>query len=64
MNDRESLELIIYKLTELEHKFTEVDERLEKIENYLHRQKGFIAGILFVGSCVAWVVSYVTGWWK
>jgi len=64
MNEKESLDLILYKLTELEEKFIEMDDRLEKIENYLQRQKGFIGGILFIGSCFAWLVSYLKDWWK
>lgn len=69
--EQKSLDLILYKLTDLdvkfkefEDKFTELDERLEKIESYLQKQKGFIGGILFVGSCIAWVVSYLKDWWK
>lgn len=64
MNEKESLDLILYKLTELEEKFIEMDDRLEKIESYLQRQKGFIGGILFIGSCFAWLVSYLKDWWK
>lgn len=63
-NERESLDLILYKLTALEEKFTEIDDRMEKIESYLQRQKGFIGGILFIGSCFAWLVSYLKDWWK
>lgn len=55
---------ILEKLTEMETKFEEMDERMEKIEAYLQRQKGFIGGILFVGSCLAWVISYFKDWWK
>lgn len=70
-NEKESLDMILYKLNgldakfnALEEKFNELDERLEKIENYLQRQKGFIGGILFIGSCVAWLASYIKDWWK
>lgn len=62
--EQKSLELILYKLTEMEKKLVEFDERLEKIETYLQRQKGFIGGILFIGSCIAWAVSYIKEWWK
>lgn len=55
---------ILEKLTEMEEKFNELDERMEKIEDYLQRQKGFIGGILFVGSCFAWLVTYLKDWWK
>lgn len=70
-NTTESLDLILYKLTALEHRFQELesrfeelDDRLAKIENYLQRQKGFIGGILFIGSCITWLVSYLKDWWK
>lgn len=63
-NEKESLDLILYKLTDLEDKFMEMDDRLEKIESYLQRQKGFIGGILFIGSCVTWAISYLKDWWK
>lgn len=55
---------ILAKLNHMEEKFQEMDERLEKIETYLQRQKGFIGGILFVASCVAWAVSFIKDWWK
>lgn len=64
ISEQQSFDLILYKLEELESRFVEMDERLEKIESYLQRQKGFIGGILFVGSCLAWLVSYVKDWWK
>lgn len=63
MNEKESLDLILYKLTELEDKFTDMDVRMEKIENYLQRQRGFIGGILFIGSCIAGLVTLVKDWW-
>lgn len=69
--EQKSLDLILYKLTELEDKFDlfeekidEFDERLKKIENYLQRQKGFIGGILFIGSGIAWAISFIKDWWK
>lgn len=55
---------ILTKLNHMEERFEELDERLEKIENYLQRQKGFIGGILFIGSCFAWLISYLKDWWK
>lgn len=55
---------ILDKLDDMEEKFRELDGRLEKIENYLQRQKGFIGGILFIGSCLAWLAAYVKDWWK
>lgn len=64
MNEKESLELILYKLTEMEDKITEVDARLGKIESYLQRQKGFIGGILFIGSCIAGLLTIIKEWWK
>lgn len=63
-NEQESLDLILYKLTELEHKFNEMEDRLVKIETYLQRQKGFIGGILFVGSCIVGMASLIKAWWK
>lgn len=63
MNEKESLELILYKLSELEDKFTDMDIRLEKIESYLQRQKGFVGGILFIGSCIAGLLTLVKEWW-
>ena len=55
---------LITKLEELEEKIDEQDKRMEKMESYLERQKGFIGGILFIGSCVGWLVSYLKDWWK
>ncbi|TXJ25371.1 MAG: hypothetical protein E6Q24_14660 [Chitinophagaceae bacterium] len=64
MNEKESLDLILYKLTEVEEKITDMDIRLNKIESYLQRQRGFIGGILFIGSCVAGLLTLVKEWWK
>lgn len=56
-SEKEALDQILGRLNEL-------DTRLEKIEKYLERQKGFLGGILFIGSSVAWIASYVKDWWK
>lgn len=63
-NEQESLDLILYKLESLEDKFNEIEGRLEKIESYLQRQKGFIGGILFIGSCLMGAASLIKAWWK
>jgi len=55
--EKEPLDQILDRLDEL-------DERLAKIEKYLERQKGFLGGILFIGSCIAWSASYIKDWWK
>lgn len=41
-----------------------LDSRMEKIERYLDRQKGFIGGIMLVAGIVAWVIAEVKDWWK
>lgn len=56
-SEKEALDQILDRLNEL-------DIRLEKIEKYLERQKGFLGGIVFIGSCVAWAASYIKDWWK
>lgn len=57
MENQEALDQILAKLKEL-------DERMEKIENYLERQKGFIGGILFIGTCIAGIIPLIKDWWK
>lgn len=66
MDSEQALRLneIINKLNHMESKFEEMDERMSKIEKYLERQKGFIGAMLFVGSCLAWGLSYVKDWFK
>lgn len=56
-NERDALDRILEKLIE-------IDERMDKIENYLERQKGFLGAIVFIGSTLAWAASYVRDWWK
>lgn len=56
-NEKEALDRILIKLSDL-------DERLDKIENYLERQKGFLGAIVFIGSTLAWAASYIKDWWK
>lgn len=56
-SEEESLEQILAKLAEM-------DARMAKIEKYLERQKGFLGGLLFIGSCFAWVASNIKEWLK
>ena len=49
-------------LNKVMHKLDELDQRLAKMEKYLERQKGFIGGILLVGTSLAWLASYVKDW--
>lgn len=41
-----------------------LDARMEKMEKYLERQKGFFGGIMLVAGLVAWVIAEVKDWWK
>lgn len=56
-DEKDSLDIILDRLNEL-------DARLAKIEKYLERQKGFLGGLLFIGSSLAWAASYVKDWFK
>lgn len=56
-NEKDSLDIILDRLNEL-------DTRLAKIEKYLERQKGFLGGLLFIGSCITWAATYIKDWFK
>lgn len=55
--EKEGVEQILEKLDRL-------DGRVAKIEHYLDKQKGFIGGILFIGSILAWVITTARDWFK
>lgn len=42
--------------------FTELHGKLDRIERQLQKQKGFIGGIVFIVSALAWCVYLVKDW--
>lgn len=55
--EKEGFDQILERLDKL-------DSRIGKIEHYLDRQKGFVGGILFVISGIAWLASTAREWFK
>lgn len=55
--EKEGFDQILEKLDRL-------DNRVAKIEHYLDKQKGFVGGILFVVSGIAWLVTAAKDWFK
>lgn len=62
MNNKETT-----SLQALEEQMEKLDQRLAAIEFALERQKGFIGGLLFVASIIAYFLSNIKemmGWLK